>query len=63
MPEPLKVITDSNQDSDDELLSTVAEIAERTARIESTLTALLTAFRTGGIKGLRAAASSWSPHG
>lgn len=63
MPDATPLITDSNQTDLDELLSTVAEIAESQRRVESTLAGLLAAFRAGGIKGLRSFASRPDPDG
>lgn len=61
MPEPLKLITDSNQDYD-EVLSTIAEIAEavhridhRTAQTDQRLAGLARAYDQGGARGLRQA--------
>lgn len=63
MHEPATQITDSNQDDMESLLSTVAEIAERTRRMENTLDGFREAFRRGGIKGLRSFASRPDPDG
>lgn len=56
-------ITDSNQTDMDDLLSTVAEIAESQRRMEATMNGMLTAFRAGGVKGLRNFASRPDPDG
>jgi hypothetical protein len=56
MPAEPTVITLRNQEAE-ELISAVAEIAERTRRMEAELHGLLDAFRSGGIKGLRNFAS------
>jgi len=55
MPAPQE-ITERNQEDMESLLSTVAEIAERTARMEAELHRLFTAWSTGGLRGLRQAA-------
>jgi hypothetical protein len=49
-------ITVRNQEDYDELLSTVAEIAETVGRMEREFHALLSAWQGGGLRGLRAAA-------
>lgn len=69
MPEPLHLITDSNQDNED-VLSTIAEIAEavhridhRTAQTDQRLAHLAAAFDQGGVKGLRQALKGLSNGG
>lgn len=77
MPEPLQLITDSNQVDLDDLLSVVAEIVElvrpmaeavhridhRTAQTDQRLANLATAYDQGGARGLRQALKGLSNGG
>jgi hypothetical protein len=63
MPAEIHDITERSHEDDDELLSTVAEIAEavhridhRTAQMEQRLERMFAAWSSGGLKGLRQAA-------
>lgn len=61
MPAPQE-ITLSNQDAED-LISTVAEIAERLKRMETKFDGLFGAWSVGGLRGLRQAARGASNGG